>query len=187
MMKGAAMIVCSAVCTMACPSSSPVGGRPVDAGASIDGAIMGDAGLSTAGEVDTAREAAPGEHASGDASLDENMGTASDGRPEEQCSRPRSLGDGGDHQCRVARMYVVCTDPSGAGCGCLSDDAKRCPGCGSDTGFTCRSVCGTDEYAVACGGVPAPGGTGMNPELPKGCRAPAVLPSGTTVSCCPCQ
>jgi hypothetical protein len=99
-----------------------------------------------------------------------------------QCSWPSSLnGADGRTACQPARALVSCTDSTGAGCGCLSDQIS-CDGC-QIQGVTCRDQCAADQYAVACGGV----GPGAVPSPPDGCTFAGANPGGVAYYCCPCQ
>jgi len=108
-----------------------------------------------------------------------------------QCRWPDSLDDGGPGACAVARAYVQCTYPSGAGCFCLNDDPTSCPECGPNTGAVCTSVCAPDEYAVSCGGPPrvlSDGGVGFDYQsAPASCTPAGATPGGNEYSCCPCR
>jgi hypothetical protein len=99
------------------------------------------------------------------------------------CHWAASLDDAGPGGCVAARAVVKCTDASGAGCGCLSDDPTRCPGCGPDNGFTCEDACTSGEYAVSCGGIAVP----TTEEPPAGCRSAGANPGGFAFYCCPCE
>lgn len=109
------------------------------------------------------------------------------------CRWPESLNDAGPgiRACAVGRAYVECSYPSGAGCGCISNDPTTCPGCGPATGATCHSQCAANEYAVSCGGPPAllPDGGIGDPyqDAPAACTVIAGTPAGNSYSCCPCQ
>jgi hypothetical protein len=81
------------------------------------------------------------------------------------CQWPASLNDAGPGACAVGLAYLKCTyesgvaggDMSGSGplfVGCLSNGATSCPG-GGPPGGTCTNMCGSNQYAVACGGVDA--------------------------------
>jgi hypothetical protein len=110
------------------------------------------------------------------------------------CRWPESLNDAGPgvRACGVGRAFVECTYPSGAGCGCISDDPTSCPGCGPASGATCRSRCAPNEYAVSCGGPPAlplPDGSfaSLYQDAPDACVGVAGTPAGNLYSCCPCE
>ena len=99
-----------------------------------------------------------------------------------QCSWPSSL-DGADGRtaCQPARALVSCTDPTGAGCACLSDNIS-CDGCQLQD-VTCHDQCAANQYVVACGGV----GPGAVPSPPDGCTFASANPGGVAYYCCPCQ
>jgi hypothetical protein len=104
------------------------------------------------------------------------------------CGWPASLDRGADGaigQCVAARTYLACTASDGSGENCLSDDPTQCPGPNPVIGVTfgsCRDLCKTNEYAVACGGV----GPGPWPSPPAQCRTLPPGPGGGSVACCPC-
>jgi hypothetical protein len=127
-------------------------------------------------------------------------GASSDTQAGGQCHWPDSLNDGGPGACAVGLAYLKCTyesgiagdDMSGSGplfVGCLSNDVTGCPG-GGPPGGTCTDMCGSNRYAVACGGQPGvttPGGTPITyQEPPAGCTSlgPTTLSS---LFCCPCE
>ncbi|HVV52264.1 MAG TPA: hypothetical protein VHO06_21525 [Polyangia bacterium] len=97
-----------------------------------------------------------------------------------QCSWPSSLNDAdGRTACQPARAFVSCTDSTGAGCECLSDQVS----CACQAaGVTCQDKCAANQYAVACGGV----GPGAVPSPPDGCTFAGANPGGVAYYCCPC-
>jgi hypothetical protein len=113
-----------------------------------------------------------------------------DTQPLPQCSWPAILDDAGLGSCIAERAYVSCTDPSGAGCGCLSNDSTSCPAsamCGVAHGYTrCQDQCAANEYAVACGGPPKPDAADVNQQPLNGCRIALATPGGVAY-CCPCE
>lgn len=153
-------------------------------------------------------------HAAADGAADSSIPSTD---PSAQCSWPAYLDEGGPGACGVGRAFVECQYPvgvtcegetsvSGGGSGpsgsttgitqlCLSDDPTTCSGCSSISGTaTCTSKCGSNEYAVSCGGPPAPplpdGGqvawTYQDP--PDGCLSTGPGgPGGGAFFCCPCQ
>lgn len=100
------------------------------------------------------------------------------------------LRDGGPGACSVAIAALSCTAPSGAGCGCLSNDPTTCAAptaCGPGYGFACTNQCAVNEYAAGCGGTPQPDGGYVYSQPPAGCRLVDAFPSGESFYCCPCQ
>jgi hypothetical protein len=96
------------------------------------------------------------------------------------CRWAASLDDPGPgiQACFVGRALVRCVDDAGAGCQWFSEGPDAC---GSANGRACQSLCGPDEYAVACG-LPGP-----QQQAPPECR-----PAGGTFEeyetlCCPCE
>lgn len=106
------------------------------------------------------------------------------------CNWPASLNDAGPEGCQASRGLISCSGPSGS-CACMSDDAKTCPApatCGIANGYTaCQDQCATNEYAVACGGLPQPDAALASQQPPSGCRLGLATPGGVAVYCCPCE
>ena len=128
-------------------------------------------------------------------------GASPDAQAGGQCHWPDSLNDAGPGACAVGLAYLKCTyesgvagdDISGSGplfVGCLSNDVTGCPG-GGPPGGTCTNLCGSNQYAVSCGGQPGmttPGGTPITyQEPPAGCTSLGVTTLGSSTSCCPCE
>jgi hypothetical protein len=88
--------------------------------------------------------------------------------------------------CKVGRVQLACTLPSGGGCECVTDE-MTCSGCGSDVGGVCQSKCGANEYAVSCGGPPPFDGSFTYADPPAGCHSGLGNPGGSAFYCCPCQ
>ena len=108
--------------------------------------------------------------------------TTANGLSSQQCRWPSVLTDGGGRTtCQAARALVSCTDSTGAGCGCISNDVS-CDGC-QVSGVTCHDQCAANQYAVACGGV----GPGPVPSPPDGCTFASANPGGIAYYCCPCN
>ncbi|HET7545730.1 MAG TPA: hypothetical protein VFK05_37940 [Polyangiaceae bacterium] len=106
------------------------------------------------------------------------------------CSIPRDSFDAGPGSCAVARAYVTCHTPSGAGCLCLSDDPTTCPDCAEtfqNAQLSCESKCAANEYAVSCGGPPRPNGNVAYQGVPAGCHSLSGTPGGNQYACCPCD
>jgi hypothetical protein len=102
--------------------------------------------------------------------------------PAASCAWPASLNNART-TCDAARALIACTYPSGAGCGCTTDGALECSGCGPSTGATCQDQCAASEYVASCGGV----GPGAVPQPPANCRFASAVPAGIAYYCCPCQ
>jgi hypothetical protein len=117
-----------------------------------------------------------------------------------KCLWPDSLNDGGPGACAVGLAYLKCVYESGVAggtmsgsgpvfVGCLSNEVTGCPG-GGPPGGTCTNMCGSNQYAVTCGGQPGvttPDGAPITyEEPPAGCTSLVVGTSGT-LSCCPCE
>jgi hypothetical protein len=111
------------------------------------------------------------------------------------CRRAASLDDAGPGviACTVGRALVACMLPdAGIPCECVSDDLTNCPDgtgptgytCGPTDGFSCQNLCGPDQYAVSCGGVPSPD---VFQEPPPGCRHAGPLTEEFVYLCCPCE
>lgn len=84
--------------------------------------------------------------------------------------------------CYAGRFFLSCSGSEAGPCECLSDDAAGCtPGCGSQSGGTCESHCGSNEYAVWCAS--QFGGFGF--QAPDAC----TVTQGIDVAyyCCPCE
>jgi hypothetical protein len=123
------------------------------------------------------------------------------------CRLDPSLDDAGPgvRACTVGKALVQCTDDAGAGCECVSDDPTRCAfdddadSCGPANGWTCQNLCGPDEYAVHCGGVPPPppppsaDGSSEEPPAtvfqmpPAACKQTGVILTEGELLCCPCE
>ena len=94
-----------------------------------------------------------------------------------------AMPDAGANGCGASRAYTVCTDPSGAGLGCPSNDPAQtqCPNSGptvSGGPWTCHDQCKASEYVLSCGG--------MSPSNPPAvCRFVGATPGGAFY-CCPC-
>ncbi|MBS2032907.1 MAG: hypothetical protein JST54_33855 [Deltaproteobacteria bacterium] len=101
------------------------------------------------------------------------------------CPELANISDGGPGACHFAAALISCTSANGSGCSCLaSDPSSGCPGCDASTGFTCHSLCGTNEYAAGCGGPPS-NVTYASP--PAACTSELQTPAGTGSYCCPCS
>jgi hypothetical protein len=125
--------------------------------------------------------------ASSDALTSSDSSTAAAETGAAECTRATELDDAGAGACSVALAYVECTYPSGAGCGCLSDDPTACPGCGPSEGATCKNHCNANEYAVACGGPPSPNSNVVYQDAPDACVGASYTPAGVVFACCPCE
>jgi len=77
--------------------------------------------------------------------------------------------------CVGAQAYLTC-----GSCSCLSTDGSTCPECAAP----CTNACTVEEYGASCGGPRRDGG--VYARAPISCREVAQLPSGATISCCPC-
>lgn len=153
-------------------------------------------GCSGSGSAATTMTAASSSGTSGDTSA---AGTA--------CSWPADLYDGGRGSCVVGRALMQCQYPVGVECEggasaasggvtqtCISDSTTSCSGCVSSSGAaTCTDQCGSNEYAVSCGGLLVPplpdGGTvaWTYQAAPTGCIFAGANPGGISYYCCPCQ
>jgi hypothetical protein len=122
-----------------------------------------------------------------DTSTSSDSSTAAAETGGSSCMHATALDDGGPGACSVALAYLECTYPSGAGCGCLSDDPTACPGCGPSEGATCKNHCNANEYAVACGGPPSPNSNVVYQDVPDACVGASYTPAGVVFACCPCE
>ena len=101
------------------------------------------------------------------------------------CTWAPSLDDAGAGGCVAARANVECHDSSGDTCNALaSDPPSGQTSCGA--GYTnCRDICGSNQYAVACGSVGPSSAPIADP--PAGCTTLGANPGGIIDYCCPCQ
>ncbi len=161
------------------------------------------------GEVTTAPERATTDGGADDARPTEGTGDGASGESGESvfpgCRRAVSLDDAGPGvvACSVGSMLVQCLDEGGGGCQCVSEDPRGCEldtpnACGSAEGLECQNLCGPDEYAVSCGGVPLPpllsadGGfvdqpSTMFQDAPPRCRQAGAILTELETLCCPCE
>jgi hypothetical protein len=107
------------------------------------------------------------------------------------CRRAASLDDAGAgvQACFVGRELVQCLDDGGAGCQWVSDGSTSCGPDGPNgyvpaNGFACRNLCGPDEYAVACGGLPM---QQLQQAPPPECRPAGRALEEFETFCCPCE
>jgi hypothetical protein len=110
------------------------------------------------------------------------------------CRRAASLDDAGAgvQACFVGRALVQCLDDGGAGCQWVSDGSTSCGldgpygpnGYGPANGFACQNLCGPDEYAAACGGLP---GQELQQAPPPECRHAGRVLEEFETFCCPCE
>ena len=84
--------------------------------------------------------------------------------------------------CSFAAKFVDCTLVDGSSSGCLSKSANSCAGL---QGATCVSKCGSNQYAVSCGG-PSDGGVAYDP-VPSNCEVVATAQNGKSYACCSCD
>ncbi len=102
------------------------------------------------------------------------------------CNAPKNSNSAPIGACLSAAKFVDCTFDSGAApCGCLSNGANSCTGCGPDDGATCVSKCASNQYAVSCGGPPS-AGVSYDP-VPANCEVVAQTPHGKSYACCSCE
>jgi hypothetical protein len=115
-----------------------------------------------------------------------------DGTTLPACSWPASLGpnDASTGACRNAsRAVLSCTQPSGAGELCLSNDLVQCSDMSAAAAAPsgaprCQDLCQPDEFGIICGPI-GPTTTGANP--PSNCRSLLPTPAGIVFYCCPCE
>jgi hypothetical protein len=99
------------------------------------------------------------------------------------CSHPSYLDDAGAGACTLGRAALFCESPTQGGCDCVTNDQS----CGCN--IPCENKCHANEYAVACGGPPAPPDRDAAPyaDPPANCRGVGGFPSGGAFYCCPCE
>jgi hypothetical protein len=117
-------------------------------------------------------------------------GDASDASGLQVCQWPAAL-DPSDASasgaCRAARALVKCSDVTGGGRICLSDDPATCPDAPSPPETTtCQSQCAANEYAASCGSIGPSTRPRSESDPPVGCHMAMATPGGIAFYCCPC-
>jgi hypothetical protein len=100
-----------------------------------------------------------------------------DTAPVQACEIPAPVQSDASVSCTFARGYLTCGN-----CGCATEDRATCSYCSGG----CKNVCANGEYEATCGGSPVPGGRTFA-DPPAACHAMLILPSGTSIYCCPCS
>jgi hypothetical protein len=93
------------------------------------------------------------------------------------------------HAWTVGRALISCKG-NGLNTICISDNGTTCPDDPVTVGSSCTDECAPDEYAVGYGGPPTfddDAGGYLTPPLIASCSGGDGLPSGTSLTCCPCQ